>query len=88
MRNPDPAGERADHRANDPHEVLAESERREALARCLDGLEPEERAVFRGRMGNQGYDQIATRLSLTVKRAYKLLDQAKAKLRGCLERAG
>jgi DNA-directed RNA polymerase specialized sigma24 family protein len=54
MRNPDLSdNERADHRENDPHEVLSESERRDAIARCLRRLEPEERAVFQGRMGNE-----------------------------------
>ena len=89
LRNPQPSdGERADHREKDPHEVLAESERRDALGHCMDRLNPEERAVVQGRLGNEEYDSIATSLALPVKRLYKLLDQAKDKLTACLERSG
>jgi hypothetical protein len=35
-------------------------------------------------MGNEAYEPIAARLKLTVERAYKLLDQAKARLKNCL----
>jgi RNA polymerase sigma-70 factor (ECF subfamily) len=73
---------------NTPEDILIGRERQETLARCLEGLKPKERAVFEGRMGDVSHDEIAKRLEVPVKEVYKLLFNAKAKLKSCVERSG
>jgi RNA polymerase sigma-70 factor (ECF subfamily) len=85
----DPAGvEPADHRDPNPDAVLIESERRAALARCLESLKPEERAVVEARLGGVDSEQTAHRLAIPAERVYKLFFNAKAKLKACVERSG
>jgi RNA polymerase sigma-70 factor (ECF subfamily) len=86
-KRPVPLGAEADF-ADDrpaPDEVLAEQERREALARALGQLGERAAEVVRSRLAGESYEELCPRLGLRPEHAHKIFYQAKALLRACVE---
>jgi RNA polymerase sigma-70 factor (ECF subfamily) len=70
-----------------PDEVLAEKERKLALARCLGKLDPQLAELVRGRLAGESYEELCQRLDLKPQTAHKLFHKAKALLTACVKRA-
>jgi RNA polymerase sigma factor (sigma-70 family) len=68
-------------------EMLAEEERKTALARCLGQLEAQAAELVRGRLAGESYEELCPRLGLKPQHAHKLFHKAKALLKACVERA-
>jgi len=90
-RKPDPADDldgKVDPRAGPSVEVLMDHERRAALERCLEKLAETARALVRGRMGGDSYEDLCGRLGLDANKAYKTYHAAVKQLRDCVQEAG
>jgi RNA polymerase sigma-70 factor, ECF subfamily len=77
----------------DPRVMSADQEearswRADVLARCLQTLKPDERSMLKARLGGMDFAEIATRGKVTVDRVYRILFDAKSKLKSCVERSG
>ncbi len=71
----------------DDEDWVADTERRDRLRTCLERLGEEEMAIVKARLGGQSYPDLATALSLTIERAYRMFHQAKQKLQNCVQGA-
>lgn len=80
-------GELIDHRHFE-HNRLVESDRRNALARCLEKLERANARVadlVRSRVAGESYEEYCARTGMPADKAYRAFHQAKAQLQACVE---
>jgi len=77
----------ADPRLDPVEQPLIEAEHGAALLRCIDQLDPEAANLVRARLGGEDYAQFCARLGISTNRAYKMMNEAKTKLKTCVERA-
>jgi RNA polymerase sigma factor (sigma-70 family) len=77
----------ADPRTLPVEQPLIEAEHGEALRRCLEQLAPEAADLVRARLGGEEYEHCCARLGISANRAYKMMNEAKARLKACVERA-
>jgi RNA polymerase sigma-70 factor, ECF subfamily len=76
-----------DVRLGQPDGRLIEHERKAALERCLDKLDPNAAVVVRGRLSGEDYEAIAKAQGIDPRRLHSLFHKAKGLLKTCVERA-
>jgi RNA polymerase sigma-70 factor (ECF subfamily) len=80
-------GELIDHRQGDAARS-EETERRDALARCLEKLEEANARMadlVRSRVAGESYEAYCIRTGMPADKAYRAFHQAKAQLQACVE---
>lgn len=70
-----------------PEEPLADQERQEILARCLEKLQDDMADIVRSRLGGEDYTSICSRMKIKAAKAHKLFFQAREQLTGCVQKA-
>jgi RNA polymerase sigma factor (sigma-70 family) len=82
-------GNLVDHRHRPADEEMAETELRDALARCLEKLERLDTQLadlVRSRVGGESYDDFCARTGMPADKAYRAFHHAKAQLQACVEK--
>jgi RNA polymerase sigma factor (sigma-70 family) len=80
-------GDLIDHRHWE-HNRLVETDRRDALVKCLQKLERANAQVadlVRSRVAGESYDDYCARTGMPADKAYRAFHQAKAQLQACVE---
>lgn len=68
-----------------PLDVLLDRERQERLAHCLERLDEKSRALVRGRLGGQKYEELSPGLGLPMAGIYKRFHDALKALQKCMQ---
>lgn len=81
----EPDAATTDPDGDEPWEILVADERGRRLRACLDKLDAGRRRVIVGRLGGEGYEEIAAALAISIPQAQSWLFVAKRLLRECLD---